>query len=178
MWPLLFLGLLGCVGAPDASPDVAPPPRPRDLRLDAPWIVAGDRAALTVTGAPAGATVWFAVSGAGLGSGPCPAAIGSCLDVRNPITVLGSAVADAAGVAQYAVRMPNPAPAFAAFQAAILGSPGLVSNPLPRWLLPAGTPLGDALDADGDGWTQGGGDCDDASAAVTAGPRAAGTATT
>jgi hypothetical protein len=163
MRPWLLL-LAAC--APLSLPEPAPPPAPRGFVLDAPLLVAGQTSVLTASGVAAGTTVWFGVSGAGLGAGPCPPAIGRCLDLRNPVTVLGSAVADAAGVARFTLRVPNPAPSYAAFQAVVLGAPGEVSSPLPRWLHPAGTQLGAGLDLDADGWTQGAGDCNDASSTV------------
>jgi hypothetical protein len=50
--------------------------------------------------------VHFAATVAGIGPGPCPAALGGhCLDLLSP-QLLGSAVADATGVATFVVPLP------------------------------------------------------------------------
>lgn len=70
-------------------------------------LVSGEDALLTVTGVDAGASVSFAASTAGFGPGPCiPALGGLCLDIRNPVTDLGSATANGSGVASLQVPIP------------------------------------------------------------------------
>src|SRR4029453_14292345 len=87
----------------------------------------GQQATWTVTGAVPGETVQFALSLAGVGPGPCrPQLGGLCLDLLPPGPLLGSAVADGAGVAQLTVTVPDSAPegSFAHTQAVAQRGPG------------------------------------------------------
>lgn len=93
---------------------------PVDLRTTG--VTPGGETRLIVDGAGPGETVRFFVSPGSPGVGPCPAALGGlCLDLGGPAPYLGSAVADASGVAARAVRIPTSvAPgAVVTFQAAI-----------------------------------------------------------
>ncbi|RMH04900.1 MAG: hypothetical protein D6702_01960 [Planctomycetota bacterium] len=80
------------------------------LQLTATPLVRGTTATLTATNAADGETVWFLYSLAGQGSGPCPPQLGGlCLDILNPITIIGSAVSSG-GTAVYSVAIPSGAP--------------------------------------------------------------------
>ncbi len=109
---------------PALAPNVTPP---EWLGLEVSPLVAGGQAVLTATGAVPGATVSFG-RGSGLGNGPCPPQLGGeCLDLLNPV-LIGSARADADGVAELVV--PVPAGAAGATLYAQAGSGTVVSNPV------------------------------------------------
>lgn len=70
----------------------------------------GAEALLEVVGVEAGERVHFLASRAGIGDGPCPPALGGlCLDLLEPVPV-GSATADADGVAVLSLPVPAEAP--------------------------------------------------------------------
>ncbi len=103
----------------------------------------GQQATWTVTGAVPGETVHFALSLAGVGPGPCPPQLGGlCVDLIPPLRLLGSAVADGAGVAQLTVTVPDSAPegSFAHAQAVARrgpdGSESVKSNTSSKEVLP------------------------------------------
>lgn len=71
----------------------------------------GQSATLHVQGAIPGEDVHFIYSPRGLGRGACPPQLGGvCLDLRNPVTVMGTASADESGVASLRLNVPNGAP--------------------------------------------------------------------
>lgn len=78
--------------------------------LAAPTLIRGDVATLSASGAVPGNTVTFTYSLAGLGSGPCHP-LGFCMSILDPITVIGSSVADGSGNATLDVPVPLAAPA-------------------------------------------------------------------
>lgn len=81
------------------------------LTLASDPLTAGDPANLTVTGLAPGEWCSVAYSLNGIGNGPCPAALGGqCLDLRPPVYVLGSARANASGVATLGTTVPAGAP--------------------------------------------------------------------
>lgn len=83
---------------------------PTDLLLVAGFPVQGSAVTLEVLNAPPGATVAFAGSLAGPGSGPCPPALGGvCVGLTSPI-LLGTASASAGGRATLAVTVPAGVP--------------------------------------------------------------------
>lgn len=64
------------------------------VQLASSPLVRGTTASLTVTNAINGETVWFlySLSGSTVNGGPCPAQLGGlCLDILNPVTIVGSA---------------------------------------------------------------------------------------
>ncbi|TAH39630.1 MAG: hypothetical protein EYC70_02245 [Planctomycetota bacterium] len=66
----------------------------------------GQTTRFTASNAVAGETVSYLYSLAGIGAGPCPPQLGGlCLDLLRPITVFGSAVADASGNAVLSVTL-------------------------------------------------------------------------
>lgn len=74
-------------------------------------LVRGFNASFIVTDAEPGERTYFVYSLAGVGAGPCPPALGGlCLDLLNPVTLLGSAIADATGEARLSMRVPANAP--------------------------------------------------------------------
>jgi hypothetical protein len=87
----------------------------------------GQPATWRVTGMNPGETAFFGVSPAGLGNGPCAPSLGGlCLDIANPVTLLGTAVADLTGTATLTINVPNaPGPCLdVALQAAVRDGPG------------------------------------------------------
>jgi len=97
------------VDAPHAGPDVRPPPGV-DLVLDATDVIPGQDTVLTVTSADPGETVRFLRGTQGTGQGPCPAALGGmCLELVSPV-IMGSAVADANGIAEFTFGVPAGVP--------------------------------------------------------------------
>ncbi len=103
----------------------APPP---PITLAVTDLRPGVPATLATTGAAPGSTVVFAFSPT-QGSGPCPPPLdGLCLDLVDP-TQVGSAVADAYGVARLDFVVPSGAPvaALANFQSGEIGPVAAVS---------------------------------------------------
>ncbi len=112
------LALVGCANEADqevawtlsgeeleVTPFEQVPTPPYDLGLSIGALVAGATGTLTASGADAGATVHYLHGG--VGAGPCPAALGGlCIDVTGP-TLIGTAVADAAGVAELGIPVPS-----------------------------------------------------------------------
>ena len=73
-------------------------------------LVRGQPATLTVDGALPGETVWFLAS-PNVGPGPCTQKLGGrCLGLQQPLTLIGSATADASGTAQLTFPVPSNAP--------------------------------------------------------------------
>jgi len=71
----------------------------------------GQVAAFHVAGARPDDEVFFLYSTRGVGDGPCPPQLGGlCLNLRNPVERLGSARADAGGLATLRVTIPGGAP--------------------------------------------------------------------
>jgi hypothetical protein len=68
-------------------------------------MIPGRSATFVASGVAAGEQVWF-TRGSSAGAGPCPPALGGCLDVNNP-ELLGNAVADATGEAELTVMVPG-----------------------------------------------------------------------
>ena len=89
-----------------------------------------------VQGAQPGERASFALTTRGLGAGLCPPALGGlCLDLLPPVTLLGSATADASGVAALQLTVPPGAPLVAVhLQAAVRrgagGADSVKSNPV------------------------------------------------
>lgn len=165
----------GCGGSPDEALDALPTeaaPPPATFTLSASNFVAGSPMTLTAQGLTPGTQVRFAYSAGGLASGPCPAQLGGpCLDIRGPVTLLPVAAnVNGAGVAALSLVVPsNAAGTHIAFQAAVLGAPGRVSNPISRLIATAGTVINPTADSDGDGFTVQAGDCADFDARVSPG---------
>jgi len=71
----------------------------------------GSEVTFEAVGALPGERVYFVYSLNGIGRGRCPAPLGElCLDLVDPLTTMGSAVADAQGEAQLRVRVPRGSP--------------------------------------------------------------------
>ncbi len=89
----------------------------------------GDTAAYVVTGALPGEKIQL-LRGSKLGAGPCPPKLGGvCLDVTGTVKSLGSAVADARGVATFSFVVPAVKPgANLATQAVIVRPAGSVKS--------------------------------------------------
>lgn len=115
---------------------------PRDVLHGRDDLLLGQPAALTVTGAAPGEEVWFLGSLNGIGPGACfPALGGLCLDLADPVIIIGSASADAQGTAALGIFIPSWLPLLdVATQAVILRGPGgtdaVKSNPIDGSLLP------------------------------------------
>jgi hypothetical protein len=120
----LFLAV-GCVASElDTDLQQAPPPGSGLLLSHGALVIEGPLT-LTATGALPGETVRFAFS-TQVGAGPCPPIFGGlCLDLVAP-SVLGSAVADAAGTTYIILTVPPTVPegASANFQAVIARGTG------------------------------------------------------
>ena len=70
-------------------------------------LTAGAPANIYVRGALPGNTVYFGASLAGMGAGPCYAQLdGTCVDILNPLTLVGNAVSDAARMATFNANVP------------------------------------------------------------------------
>jgi hypothetical protein len=90
------------VACAEMDPQEAAAPAARLLAagtLEVDPLIAGEAHELRVVGAPAGATVRFMVSAAGIGAGPCHPTKPVCTDLLEPLELAGSAIADANGVA-------------------------------------------------------------------------------
>ena len=96
------------------------------IELAVPDLAGGTLADLTVTNAEDGELVFFALGLGGLGAGPCFGALGGlCLDLVEPVFLLGQAQADSGGTAVLSVFVPpDPPPLEVAFQAVIARGPG------------------------------------------------------
>jgi hypothetical protein len=81
-----------------------------DFRLTPVTVTPGATLNLTVTGARPRARVWWFVSTAGAGNGPCVPAVGLCLDIVTPIQI-GDLRADAQGRASLSLTVPDTLPA-------------------------------------------------------------------
>ncbi|MFT4622952.1 MAG: hypothetical protein ACI8PZ_001608 [Myxococcota bacterium] len=118
--------------APTPAPSVnlAPLPPPGSMDLAVSGFTPGALATFQVEGALPGDVVYFAASTRGFGAGPCPALLdGLCLDLVRPVTLLGSASADADGVATLYVDVPPGLPASPVYlQAATAGPPASTSD--------------------------------------------------
>jgi hypothetical protein len=112
------------------------------LALSASPLQRGQAAALIVQGAQPGERASFVLSTRGLGAGLCPPALGGlCLDLLPPVTLLGSATADASGTATLQLTVPPGAPLVAVhLQAAVRRGVGGVdsvkSNPVSAVVMP------------------------------------------
>ncbi len=74
-------------------------------------LIPGQRTTLEVTGLAPGETTYVAYSLYGTGNGICPPAMGGvCLNLLSPVQLLGTAVADAGGVAVLTPMVPANAP--------------------------------------------------------------------
>ncbi len=140
---LVLFALVGCSQAVDGMPltevdtplaesplggdgMVPLPPPGVDLVLDATDVLPGLPTTLTVTHADPGETVHFLRNNGSVGQGPCPGALGGhCLELRNPVVHMGTAVADPQGVATYVFDVPQTAPMGRdlAFEAAVARGP-------------------------------------------------------
>lgn len=87
------------------------PPPPYGLQLSAQPFIAGELAEIRAEGAAAGERIYLGVSRQTSGAGPCIAAAGGlCLDIPDPVVLIGSSVADASGVALWTPRLPASLP--------------------------------------------------------------------
>ncbi len=97
---------------------------------------------MSVTSSRPGETVFFTYSAHGVGAGPCIPALGyMCLDLLNPVTIVGTAVSDASGNASLTATIPAGAPLIPiATQAVIMrgtaGADSVLSNPLLQTIQP------------------------------------------
>jgi hypothetical protein len=101
----LLLVLTACDVEVDASTPAPPPPL---LGLAVSQITSGNNLRASVAEVPPGTTVYFALSTTSSpGPTPCPPPLGgACLSLSNP-RLLGSAVANADGLATLTVRAPT-----------------------------------------------------------------------
>ncbi len=82
-----------------------------DIILSQTPLRRGQTATLHAQGAVPGEQVYFLYSTRGLGQGACPPQLGGlCLDLRNPLTIIDSAPADASGMASLRLNIPGGAP--------------------------------------------------------------------
>lgn len=120
-------GMLYAISTGDAPPS---------LDLEAGLLIRGFPSELTVRLAEPGETVHFLYSRAGTGNGPCPSQLGGlCLDILDPIRVVGMATADSRGTAVLRVRVPESAPPIDIYLQAVArrgprGSSSVKSNAL------------------------------------------------
>jgi hypothetical protein len=115
--------------------DVAVPIPTATLNLSAGTVRAGQPATLTVTGAPAGARVFFARGGEAA-NGACPPGLAPrCFHIAGA-AAMGSVVADTSGVARFTVTIPGSVPAgrVVGFQAVVPGATPLWSEAVVRTL--------------------------------------------
>ncbi|HMV70232.1 MAG TPA: hypothetical protein PKA64_25550, partial [Myxococcota bacterium] len=119
---MIILSLLAaCASSAAVLPAPSPPPT-GDLHLWVDPLLQGRSTHLYATGAAPNQPVWFTASTRGEGAGPCRA--GLCLDLLQP-RVLGSARADADGVATLEVRVPTGATSPMYLQAAAWAPDGV-----------------------------------------------------
>lgn len=91
-----------------------------------PWLavsnlVRGQTATTTLTGAEADDDVVFLYTRSGIGQGPCPAVFGGlCLDLLNPVQLLGRTRADMGGSARIEYTIPAGAPRVLIYQQAVV----------------------------------------------------------
>lgn len=126
---VLTLAMMGC---DPATPDQQPPPG--GLHLAVSTMTSGERSTFTTANAAPGERVYFGVTAAGTspGGGLCPASVGVCLDLLNPITLLGTARANSQGIASLSLTVPPVNFDSACVQSAVLGAPGDVSQSVCR----------------------------------------------
>ena len=155
-----------------AGDQLAPPPNPATLSVSP--AVPGSRLTLRAGDVPPGARVTFIVSGNTTAPGFCPPPIApTCLAVPAGFITLGTAVANASGVAVYTVPvLPNTVPARMEFQAyaAVGGNYFLTNGVIVNTLNPTADDDSDGLnntaevtngtnpmnpDTDGDGGSDG-----------------------
>jgi hypothetical protein len=149
--------------------DQVAPPTPADFFFDATNFIAGASNVLRITGGAPNSTVRIARSSAGVGAGPCPAALGgTCLPILGPAALLPLLFqTDSFGDATVTVSLPAAlAGQDVALAAVILGANPMVSNAVGRTVHPVGTSLSSFGDADGDGVSPASGDCNDLDAFV------------
>lgn len=122
---LLLLSLVACATGSSQLPP------PGVLTVQSTPLVPGAAGVVWVDGALPGRTVHLAASLAGIGPGACPPALnGACLELAGSSTYLGSATADADGVARWQVQVPPLPSATVALQAATLGPSPTLSAPV------------------------------------------------
>lgn len=138
------VGLPLSAGTDDGQ--VAPP----GVQFDQDPLVPGDVVTLRVTGITPNDVVYFG-RGAGTGAGPCVGFLNVCLDLLPPVELIGVAIADNTGYAEYSVRLPNQVPPqYIYTQAIVTGPAGSIgTNTITAPI------FGGALDADGDGYCAG-----------------------
>jgi len=108
-WPTDPADPLAVELADAEAPAMRPPPGV-PLLLDSTDVLAGQQATLRVSEADPGETIRFVRSTTGVGQGPCPPVLGGhCLEVTNAI-LMGSAAANAQGVATYTFTVPPTVP--------------------------------------------------------------------
>ncbi len=149
---VLSLALIGCAppivlgfASPASAARVVGP------ELEVVGVVsAGARVDLVVTGAAPGEVVHFGGAAGAGGAGPCPAALGGvCLELGPGAVALGSAAADASGVATLSVTVPAaipPNPVLVVQAAIVRGAAGADSVTTPAVVLDGGV-----VDWDADG---------------------------
>lgn len=141
----MLLLLLAC--APELTAVDAAPPPAMGLSLSASALVPGAPFSLIVDGAIPGERVYLARGGPGVGAGPCLAAAGgACVNLTNPVSRLGSAIADGSGQARLTLNIPVvPTGREMGFQAVVVRGPGgassQLSNPVLRTTGAAARPL-------------------------------------
>lgn len=97
-WPADHRAVVASVSSPGFS-----------IAVDA--LVQGQTSEIRAEGATPGTRVFFAGTQRGIGAGPCSSSIGGlCLDLANPVILIGSATVASDGTASLQVRVPGPAP--------------------------------------------------------------------
>lgn len=155
LWSL-SLALVACgptseesaVDLPGLPADQAPVP-PQRVPLTASSVVKGSTATFSVTGLPWGTRATFLASANTAAPGACPPGIApTCVDIAQPWSSLGEAVADLHGTASLQITIPAAAPATFEVQAYAIDAPTiyLSSSALVEALAPT-------ADRDGDGVT-------------------------
>jgi hypothetical protein len=147
---MLMMACSGQDGTIEANPpqwsgDAPEAPPPGSLDLAVVGVVPGAVATLTVEGADPGKSVRFLGNRAGFGAGPCPPALGLCIDLVGPVLTLGVVTAGPDGVATLHMPVPAGLSGDVYFQAASIAGGGSTSNGV--WVrADAG-----GVDSDGDG---------------------------
>jgi hypothetical protein len=169
MRKIFLLALMSCnTIEQEELPAWQSPTPPGEFSLSMSNLLAGDHADFAIAGGTSGTVVELAMSTAGLGAGPCPAAFGGeCFDLAPTVRRPGfMANVRPDGGARGGFDLPmNSAGRYVAFQATMRGVAGMLSNPVGRPIGPFGTVLSDTGDFDSDGASIADGDCADFDAA-------------
>lgn len=112
------------------------------ITLDQTPLRRGQNATFSVSGAEPSELVYVVYSRTGTGAGPCPPQLGGlCVDILDPVVVLGSALADVNGTMTLTQRVPANAPLVAVHTQAVIrrgvsGTDSVKSNTVSSTITP------------------------------------------